>query len=130
MHDWVLYRNSSKLDAKEVAEGAYDWLFKEEPGSVSWAQRQAEGRVMTSLVNICEILDLDPEFVREQARKLTPVQIMTAGRPAERRAKVVERPHYAEHGISDHVSISALEESTDNQYSSSYEAHYAVYTSD
>lgn len=83
--DWVLYRSSSKLINKQLAEGAYHWLFIEEPDSATWAIRRSSGKEITGFVAICELLDLDPDKVRERIRLLTKKQIMNAGRPAERR---------------------------------------------
>jgi hypothetical protein len=83
--DWVLYRSSSKLINKQLAEGAYHWLFIEEPDSATWAVRRKNGKEITGFCAICDLLDLDPDKVRERIRLLTKKEIMNAGRPAERR---------------------------------------------
>lgn len=83
--DWVLYRSSSKLVNKQLAEGAYHWLFIEEPDSSTWSIRRKNGKEITGFVAICELLDLDPDKVRDRIKLLTKKQIMNAGRPAERR---------------------------------------------
>lgn len=84
-YDWVLYRNSSKLQNKLLAENAYHWLFLEHEGTPVWAQRDRNGKGMMSLIAICDALDIEPSEVRRRARELTEKDIMGAGRPAERR---------------------------------------------
>lgn len=84
-YDWVLYRQSSKLQNKLLAESAFHWLFVEEPGSSAWAQRKRGEKELTAFVSICEVIGLDPERVRARIRQLTERDIMGAGRPAERR---------------------------------------------
>lgn len=83
--DWVLYRNSSKLANKQLAEGAFHWLFIEDEKSQQWAQRVRNGKGMLSFLTICETLDIEPNKVRKRVHKLTGRDIMGAGRPAERR---------------------------------------------
>lgn len=83
--DWVLYRNSSKLQNKILAESAHHWLFLENEHSATWAQRSRNGKGMMSLIAICDALDIEPSSVRVRARALTERDIMGAGRPAERR---------------------------------------------
>jgi hypothetical protein len=83
--DWVLYRSSSKLINKQLAESAFHWLFVEEPDSATWSMRCKNGKSITGFVSICELLDLDPDKVRDRIRLLTKKEIMNAGRPAERR---------------------------------------------
>jgi len=83
--DWVLYRSSSKLINRQLAEGAHSWLFIEEPDSSLGLIRHKSGKSLTSFVAICELLDLDPDSVRERIKLLTRQEIMNAGRPAERR---------------------------------------------
>jgi hypothetical protein len=84
-YDWVLYRGSSKLPNRLLAESAYQWLFVEEPGSVSWCNRGKHGKELTAFAAICSQLDMDPDSVRSTVRALTERDIMGAGRPAERR---------------------------------------------
>lgn len=99
-HDWVLYRTSRRMDQRELAQEAFTWLFEERPGHASWEQRRSEGRELTSFLTICELLELDPDFVRERVRKMTPHGIKMAGRPAENRhRKGVDAPYYVEHGV-------------------------------
>ncbi len=84
-YDWVLYRNSSKLPNKLLAESAFHWLFVENESSPVWTQRERNGKGMMSLIAICDALDIEPSSVRRRARELTEKDIMGAGRPAERR---------------------------------------------
>jgi len=83
--DWVLYRNSRRLDNRELANDAYAWLFLEEPGHPGWVEKEKSGYILFSFVNICEVLDLDVDEVRKHLRKLTPRDIQTIGRPPTRR---------------------------------------------
>ncbi len=126
IHDWILYRNHSKLEMRQRAETAHTWLFKEKPGHPWWAQRKREGHTIVAFLVICETCDLDPEYVRRRARQTTVKQIMTAGRPAERR-----RPHkevrYDEHRV-DTISIEALEQPSGGRYESDYQQHFAAPT--
>lgn len=84
-YDWVLYRGSSKLPNRLLAESAYQWLFVEEPGSTLWTNRSKHGKELTAFVAICNQLDIDPDRVRATVRTMTERDIMGAGRPAERR---------------------------------------------
>lgn len=84
-YDWVLYRQSSKLQNKVLAESAFHWLFVEEPGSSAWSQRRRGEKELTAFLSICDVIGLDPERVRARIRQLTERDIMGAGRPAERR---------------------------------------------
>jgi len=124
-HDWILYRTSQRLHMKQVAEDAYIWLFEEGPGHSWWTMRKNCGSFITAFINICELLDLDPTFVRTQIRKLTVKQIMAAGRPAERRRQPTE-VSYMEHEVMSSVDLVSIDE--DPNCVSQYEAHYAVPT--
>lgn len=84
-YDWVLYRTSSKLPNRLLAESAHHWLFVEEPISATGELRQRNGKSLTGFVNICDLLEIDPEKVRAKVRTMTERDIMGAGRPAERR---------------------------------------------
>jgi len=96
--DWVLYRSSSRLDQKQVAEEAFHWLFVEEPGCASWRERQAEDGLMMAFVAICEAVDLEPEMVRGHVRKMTLKQVKEGGRPPQRR-HVGEEVDDSEHAV-------------------------------
>jgi hypothetical protein len=99
-HDWVLYRTSTRLELRDLAHDAYIWLFEEEPDQPIWEVRKRDGKLLTSLYCICEVLELDVEFVREHVRQMTPKKIKTAGRPPERRKKQAEDvSYYNEHAI-------------------------------
>ena len=112
-HDWVLYRTSKRLTQKEVAQSAFIWLFEEKPGHPWYRERDADEREITSFLGICSLLDLDPDYVRKRVKQLTPQQIKTAGRPAERRYKKngCETVHYQEYSVVDTISLDELEES-------------------
>jgi len=130
-HDWVLYRLSKKLHQQELAQHAYIWLFEEEPGHPWWRERhQKENRELhiTSFVSICEEIDLDPEHVRETVRHLTIKDVMSAGRPAERRRRRhdSEDAHMADHGVTADVDVHTMGDSS--EYESYYEAYYATPT--
>ncbi len=125
-HDWILYRTSTRLPMKQIAEEAFTWLFEEEPGHPWWSMRQKSGCMLTSLLNICEQLELDPEYVRERIRKLTVQQIMLAGRPAERRSAQRDDAVCSEFTVLKPVDINSLDEQ--DVYETSYEAQFAVKT--
>jgi hypothetical protein len=89
-YDWVLYRLSSDMANKKVAEDAYYWLFKEQPGTKAWRERQDSGKHLTAFLSICDSLDLDPGMVRSTVKRLTVKNVMSVGRPAERRHSASE----------------------------------------
>lgn len=126
VYDWVLYRQHRKLELKAVAADAYTWLFEEEDTHPWVRRRRSEGRGLTSLTAICEVLDLDPETVRERARRMDIRTILTAGRPPEvRRREVSEDSDYQEHSVSGEVDISGYGDDPGANY---YENHYSVHT--
>lgn len=98
-YDWVLYRTDSKIQNKKLAEDAYYWLFEEDETSPSWQERIAEDKLMTAFIVICDSLDLDPDNVRKYIRKLTIKNVMSVGRPAERRKQPVEEMGGDEHYV-------------------------------
>ena len=126
-HDWVLYRMSNRMLYKQIAEEAYTWLFEEKSGHINWEERAKNDRFITAFLTICELLDLDPETVRERVRKMTIKAIMGAGRPAEKRypRETAEEVIYEEHALVD-VDLSDIE--NDDKYESRYEAQYATST--
>jgi len=67
--DIVLYRNSPRLVDRLVGVQAYQWMFKEEP------ERQHPRDRFTSFLNICEILNQDPEWIRSQTLKLRKTDV-------------------------------------------------------
>lgn len=125
MHDWVMYRTHKRIHMRQLAEEAYIWLFEEKPGHPWWEKRKKDGYITTAFLAICEIMEVDPDFVRYRAKRLTPQEIMTSGRPAERRRCIPEPSNYVEH--SSPVDLVSLEES-DVNFNSSFEAYYAVNT--
>lgn len=120
-HDWVLYRNTRRPE-RAFALDAYVWLFEEEPGHPNWELRQREGEPLMAFLTICELLDLDPDTVRRRVREMTIRDIMTAGRPAERR-----RAPKCE-GVEDYSSPMQLDVVSydDPDVYSRYESHFAV----
>lgn len=87
--DWVLYRSSTRLLQRQLAQQAYEWLFVEEPGHPSWSLRIREDKVNMSFLAVCEQLDLDPETSRDHIRELTPKHVTSVGRPASYRTRAV-----------------------------------------
>lgn len=81
--DWVLYRSSTRIDQKQLAEDARTWIFEEDEEHPHWKLRKADEKLITGFVSICDALDLDVERVRSYVRKLTPNRVMSSGRPPE-----------------------------------------------
>lgn len=132
IHDWILYRNHSNIVMRRRAESAYIWLFEEAPGHPWWRAREQDGHTITAFLTICEALDLEPDYVREKARQTTVKQIMTSGRPAEKR-KPNRDVDYEEHGVDEgSVSVSSLDmlDQPRGSFTSEVEAHFASYTPD
>lgn len=130
IHDWILYRTHKELTKKQIAHHAHTWLFEEKPGHAWWKLRhdRRQGQMLTSFINICELLDLDPEYVRRRAKRMTPKQIMTAGRPAESRHKPAEEVTVVEYELTESIDLDGLDESPEEQYPSLYAAQFAVRT--
>lgn len=111
-YDWVLYRTSSKLPDKQLAEDAYYWIFVEDENCASWDERETPDengitKIMTGFMTICDLLDLDPEKVRAYVRKLTIKNVMSVGRPAERRHGSSDESGGEEHAVHS-VSVDSL----------------------
>lgn len=79
--DWVLYRSSSRLEQRKIAEDAYTWLFQEEEDHPHWAVRVAEGKVVTSFLSICDVFDISPDVLRKKIKTLDPQRVLISGRP-------------------------------------------------
>jgi hypothetical protein len=127
VYDWVLYRQHDRLELKAIAADAYTWLFQEGPEHPWSRRRNQEGRGLTSLLAICEVLDLDPDTVRARARTMDIRTILTAGRPPEvRRREVYDETDYQEHGISNNFGVATLGDDPGHSF---YENHYSVPTS-
>ncbi len=86
-YDWVLYRTSTRLQQKKLAEHAYNWLFIEDKETAEGRERLESEKYITSFIAICEALELDPDSVRTHVKKLTPKNVMSVGRPAEYRRR-------------------------------------------
>jgi hypothetical protein len=80
-HDWILYRHSTRLAQRQIAEEAFIWLFKEKPGDRNWVERALNGKEMTSFLGICEVIGVDPDQVRHYIKRLTVKEILSTGRP-------------------------------------------------
>jgi len=91
-HDWVLYRSSTRLAQKQIADEAYGWLFREEPGTRQWKERQKNKKHMTSFFSVCDVLSLDPAVVRRYVKELTVKEILSTGRPPTCRKRKEKRP--------------------------------------
>lgn len=96
-YDWVLYRGSTRLDQKALAEDAYMWLFVEDEEHPHWKVREEDEKEITGFVAICDALDLDVERVRSYIRKLTPNRVMSSGRPPENSRASDHAPHITLH---------------------------------
>jgi hypothetical protein len=62
--DIALYKNDRKLVNRKLAHSAYNWMFNEP------FVRPDPFDKMTSFLNICEILDQDPEWIRSRTLQL------------------------------------------------------------
>ena len=87
--DLVLYRSSTRILQRTLAQQAYEWFFLEMPGHSSWAEREREGKECMSFLAICEALGLDPVKTRQHVQKLTPQHVSFVGRPASYRTRAV-----------------------------------------
>lgn len=96
-YDWVLYRSSRRIDQKQLAEDAYNWIFVEDEGDATWRSRKAEDKVLTSFSSICENLDLDPSVLRRHVRALTPQKVISSGRPPENSRATEQSKHIEVH---------------------------------
>lgn len=90
--DWVLYRASTRPQQQQLARDAYIWLFDEAPGHPHWAERQSSLRIgrLFSFLAICDVANLDPEWVRRYIRTLTRRRITAMGRPRIYRRKATD----------------------------------------
>lgn len=104
-YDWVLYRGSSSIRLRKIAEDAFTWLFTEEPGHHLWEERQKAGDHFTSFFSLCELLELDPDIVRDRVKQLTIKDILNVGRPPSYRKKPSAE---AEEELSGHEDVADL----------------------
>lgn len=96
-YDWVLYRSSTRLDQKQLAEDAYTWLFVEDEDHPHWKTRREDEKLITGFVSICDALDLSVDKVRRYIRQLTPNRVMSSGRPPENSRASDHAPHITVH---------------------------------
>lgn len=95
--DWVLYRNSRKMDYRRIAEDAYIWLFLENEEHYHWQVRESDGKSLTSFQSICDVLDMDAERIRAKVRTLTPEKVRSSGRPPAHARNEVYDAHVSVH---------------------------------
>lgn len=98
-YDWVLYRHSIRPQQRKIANDAQVWLFEEREDYSPYGARHVS-KHMTSFLEICSLLDLDPAKVRARVRELTPKHVTNVGRPVEYR----KLPKEDESGITTHYS--------------------------
>lgn len=68
--DWLLYRDSTEPERKQLALEAYVWLFEEDENHPDYLIRVAEHREFTSFVSICRSLDINIKQIRDDIRQL------------------------------------------------------------
>lgn len=66
--DIVLYRNAPRLVDRRLGVGAYNWMFRD------------PNNHFTAFENICELLNEDPVWIRQQTLNLRRTDIMKIGR--------------------------------------------------
>lgn len=66
--DIALYSNDRRLANRKIAVGAYNWMFSDTD------PEHQEDR-FTSFLNICEVLDIDPGWIRDRTMKLKRVDV-------------------------------------------------------
>lgn len=131
IYDWVLYRGHHRLEFREIAADAYIWLFEEEEGHPWWRQRADEERMVTSLVSICDILDIEPKTIRARAKEMDVKTILSVGRPPEtRHRRAQDDADYQEHSVIDQsIDLYSLDQDTGGPMSF-YESYFSnSYTS-
>lgn len=64
-YDIVLYRNATKLKLQRLGQGAYAWMFDDRP-----VHELPPCDRFTSFLNICTLLDQDPNEIRRKTLKL------------------------------------------------------------
>lgn len=60
--DWVAYKDASTLKQRKLSESAFRWLYH-------------PNETFNSFENVCYHLDINPNRVRDWARKLTRDQV-------------------------------------------------------
>lgn len=75
IYDYVLYKDSKSTSLRRLADGAHRWLYEPDIKNVTV---KFNGRVIereetpfNSFSNICHLLSLDTEGIRQTAKKLT-----------------------------------------------------------
>lgn len=67
--DIALYRNDPKLVNRRLAVSAFNWMFREDERTTKQPDRY------TSFLNICEVLDQDPEWIRTGTLQLKKTDV-------------------------------------------------------
>jgi hypothetical protein len=125
-HDFVLYRISRRLDKRSWANDAFTWLFEEDREHSHYKERAKDGRTLTSFIDICDVLDLDPDTVRERVLQMDVKTIMSAGRPAERRKRKKSTEVDCDtHGVVN-IRLEDAEPGPNPYQHSSYESQFAT----
>ena len=62
--DFALYRDDTKLVNRRLAVSAFNWMFRESDQGLKSMDRYM------SFLNICEVLDQDPEWIRNGTLRL------------------------------------------------------------
>lgn len=60
--DWVAYRDSSRIFQRKLADSAHSWLYR-------------PSELFNSFENVCHMLDIDPNRVREWASTMSKDQV-------------------------------------------------------
>ncbi len=65
IYDWVMYRDSTELKQRKLAENAETWLFK-------------RSELFNGFETVCDLLDVDPDVVRKRAKTFTKDDVLKA----------------------------------------------------
>jgi hypothetical protein len=107
-YDWVLYRNSDKVEQQEIAKEAYTWLFEEDETHAHWAWRIREGKELTAFITICDELDMDVSRIRGYIQRLKPQNILAAGK-----TPLVSSHNQQDFNLRLHVDVADISYDTD-----------------
>jgi hypothetical protein len=75
IYDYVLYKDSKSSSLRRLADGAHRWLYEPDVKNVvvrfNGKRIEREETPFNSFSNICHLLALDTEGIRQTAKKLT-----------------------------------------------------------
>jgi hypothetical protein len=75
IYDYVLYKDSKNTSLRRLADGASRWLYEPDVKTVSIVFNnrsiEREETPFNSFTNICHVLGLDTEGIRQTAKRLT-----------------------------------------------------------